>query len=114
MREGEEVVVEAEGKGGDDEVSGDEEVAKQGPYGLEREGSVERGVPGVLPPGEWAGPRPRVVVEEGVCVGVERAMLGHAARRNLLAAVASSKDQGPGVVGRERRRGPRDKVIRSW
>ena len=89
MREGEEVVVEAEREGGDDEVAGDEEVAEHGPYGLERQGFVERDVPGVLPARERRGPR-----EQQGCLGVEGAMLEHAARRNVLAAVGVAKVPG--------------------
>ena len=109
MREGEEVVVEAEREGGDDEVPGDEQVAKHGPYGRERQGFVERDVPGVLPARERRGPR-----EEQVCLGVGGPMLEHAARRNVLAAVGVAKVPGLGAgeeaSGRAGGEGPRDKV----
>lgn len=85
MREGEEIVVESESKGRDDEVSGDEEVMEHGPNGLEGERTIEGDVPGVLPSRECGVPSVSVLGrDEDV---VERDMLVHAARMNELAAV---------------------------
>jgi hypothetical protein len=76
LGEGEEVVVEAESKGRDDEVSGDAEVLEHGPYRVQRQGDLEREIPGVLPFVERAVPS----------VQVERAMLVHAAAREETGA----------------------------
>ena len=85
MRKGEEIVVETESKGRDDEVSGDEEVLDSGAYTWEGQRYIDGEIPGAEPFPE-RGVVPSVLHQK---VNVDSVMLvvHAAARMNELAAV---------------------------